>query len=73
MTSVRGGLIILTLLLKDKDVVSKLSEWGVPDLLQSVSKDMPEFSGKKDLLVHIGHCIPGFVLETVLGNAEETR
>ena len=45
----------------------------MPDLLQAVSTEMPEFSGKKDLLVHIGHCIPDFVLETVLGSADVTR
>lgn len=73
VTSIRCGLIILTLLLEDKDIVSKLTEWSVPDLLQSVHKNMPDFAGKTDLLIQIGQAIPGFVLESVLNNPEDSR
>lgn len=66
-----GGLITLTLVLGDKDVVERFKEWGVPELLKAVFIDLPSFPGKRDLVTKISSSLPGAEIGLLLESNKE--
>lgn len=66
-----GGLVTLTLVLEDKDVIGRFTEWGVPELLKAVLNDFPPFPGKKILVEKISSAMPGSGVDALLESIAE--
>ena len=71
LSTVCGGLITLTLVLGEKDVVARFQEWGVPELLKAVFTDLPSFPGKRDLVAKISSSLPGSEIRSLLESSKD--